>query len=399
VRIAGGLPKRLATLSTVVSLIFLAMGEVWAQAVHSPLVIGLTAEFSMPGSHAAQAIEKGIQLAIHEINSRGGVLGRELALAKRDDRGVPARAIDNFSAFAANPDVVAVFCGRFSPVAIELAPLANALRVPLLDPWAAADEIVRQSTPNFVFRLSLTDTWAMEVLLSHARGRGFNKLLLMLPNNGWGRSSEAAALRHANSMRNLQLSVAWYNWGDTDFSSHLVRTQEGGAQAVIMVANEFEGARIVQQMASLPPAQRVPIISHWGIVAGDFPAATGDALRSVDLVVVQTFNFNSMGSHRGQQVAAGFKRKFGVDVEDLHAQAGFAHAYDLTHLLAAALAKAGSPIRSSIRDAFERIDGYEGLVRNYRHPFGPRDHEALDRSQLFLARFDAKGILRPIAKR
>jgi branched-chain amino acid transport system substrate-binding protein len=166
-----------------------------------------------------------------------------------------------------------------------------------------------------------------------------------------------------------------------------------------MVANEFEGARIVQQMASLPPAQRVPIISHWGIVAGDFPAATGDALRSVDLVVVQTFNFNSMGSHRGQQVAAGFKRKFGVDVEDIHAQAGFAHAYDLTHLLAAALAKAGSPARSSLRDAFERIDRYEGLVRNYRRPFGPGDHEALDRSQLFLARFDTNGILRPIARR
>ncbi len=342
---------------------------------------------------------KGIQLAINEAHSRGRALGRELSLATGDDRDVPARAIDNFGAFAENTNVVAVSCGRLSPVAIELAPLANTLRLPLLDPWAAAGEIVRQPSPNFVFRLSLTDTWAMDVLLSHARARGFNKLLLILPNNGWGRSSGAAALRYAKWRRTLQLSMSWYDWGETEFSSHLARAQEGRAQAVIMVANEFEGARIVKQMAGLPLAQRAPIISHWGIVAGDFAAVTGEAFQAVDLVVVQTFSFNSLGSKRGQQVAAGIKRKFSVEADERHAQTGLAHAYALTYLLAEAPTKAGRPDRSAIRDSVERIDRYEGLVRNYRQPFGPGDHEALDRSQLLLARFDAKGALRPFARR
>ena len=37
-----------------------------------PVIIGLSAEFSLKNSSSAQAIEKGILLAIDEVNSAGG---------------------------------------------------------------------------------------------------------------------------------------------------------------------------------------------------------------------------------------------------------------------------------------------------------------------------------------
>jgi branched-chain amino acid transport system substrate-binding protein len=338
-------------------------------------------------------------LAIDEINAAGGVLGRPLALEKRDDRGVPARGVDNLTELAGLPDLVAVFCGRFSPVAIEQAPVANRLGVLLLDPWAAADGIVQQPAPNYVFRLSANDTWAMETLLAHARNRKFDKLALMLPNTAWGRSSEAASLAFAKRSGGFRLTSYWYNWGDTDFAQRVSQVRNEGAQALIMVANESEGALIVKAMAALPPEQRLPIISHWGIAGGDFAAATGDALKAVDLVVVQTFGFSGNGGSKAKQVAAAVTRRFGHDVAALRGQVGFAHAYDLIHLLAIAVRKAGSTQRSAIRDALEAIDSHDGLVRHYRKPYGANDHEALERSQLFLARFDPDGNLRTINKR
>lgn len=136
------------------------LGAGRAGAQNAPIVVGLTAEFGVQGSQTAQTIAMGLTLAIEEVNAAGGVLGRPLALETQDDRGVPARGVDNFQTFAARPDVVAVFCGRFSPVALEIAPLAGKLGLPLLDPWAAADGITQQHGrgPNFVFRLSLTDS-------------------------------------------------------------------------------------------------------------------------------------------------------------------------------------------------------------------------------------------------
>lgn len=363
-----------------------------------PIRIGLSAEFGMQGSQAAQSIEKGILLAIDEINAAGGVLGRPLALEKRDDRGVPARGVDNLTELAAIPDLVAVFCGRFSPVAIEQAPVANRLGILLLDPWAAADGIVQQPAPNYVFRVSANDSWAMQTLLDHARRRQYRKLALLLPNTAWGRSSEAAALAHAKSDPGARLTSYWYNWGDTDFAPRLQQLRSEGARALIMVANEGEGSHVVRAMAALPPEQRIPIISHWGIAGGDFAANTGKALEAVDLVVVQTFSFSGNTSPRAKAVAAAIPKRFGHDVAALRGQVGFAHAYDLTHLLALALRKAGSTGRATLRDALENTESHDGLVRRYRKPFGPNDHEGLDREQLFLARFDVEGNLKAIPR-
>lgn len=363
-----------------------------------PIRIGLSAEFGMQGSQAAQSIEKGILLAIDEINATGGVLGRPLTLEKRDDRGVPARGVDNLVELAAMPDLVAVFCGRFSPVAIEQAPVANRLGVLLLDPWAAADGIVQQPAPNYVFRVSANDTWAMQTLLDHARRRQYRKLALLLPNTAWGRSSEAAALAHARNDSGARLTSYWYNWGDTDFAPRLQQVRSEGARALIMVANESEGAQVVRAMAALPPEQRMPIISHWGIAGGDFSAATGKALEAVDLVVVQTFSFSGNTSPKAKAVASALSKRFGHDVTTLRGQVGFAHAYDLTHLLAGALRNSGGTNRAAIRDALEATDSHDGLVRRYRKPFGPNDHEGLDREQLFLARFDAEGNLKAIPR-
>ena len=86
--------------------------------------IGLTAEFGLRNSFSAQAVEMGIRVAIDEINRQGGVLGgRPLVLETKDDRSVPARAIQNIKDFNAMPDMTAVFGARFSPVLVELVPL------------------------------------------------------------------------------------------------------------------------------------------------------------------------------------------------------------------------------------------------------------------------------------
>ena len=368
-----------------------------AAAGKQPIVIAVSAEYGLKGSQAAQSIEKGVRIAAEEINAAGGLLGgRQIEVIQRDDRGSPARAVDHLLELAENPDVAAVFCGRFSPVALELAPIANQKQMPLLDPWAAADGITLNSGgPNYVFRLSLTDSWALDAMLQHALKRKLNQVAVFLPNTSWGRSSAAAIEAFAGKNPRLQQVNYWYNWGDTQFANQLARARADGMQALIMVANESEGAEIIKQMAALPPEMRVPIIAHWGIAAGDFASMVGKDLAKVDLVVAQTFTFASAAKARAKPVMAAYHKRYAAPADAMFAQAGFAHAYDLTHLLAKAITLAGNTHRPDIRAALERLPSYAGLVRNYKRPFAPKDHEALDRSQVFMGRFIANGTLIP----
>lgn len=82
-------------------------------------------------------------------------------------------------------------------------------------------------------------------------------------------------------------------------------------------------------------------------------------------------------------------------IDDIRAPVGVAHAYDAMHLLARAIAKAGSTERPAVREALERLGSYRGLVRHYQPPFTKDRHEALGPEQLLMARFRADGALVP----
>ena len=85
-----------------------------------PVVLGIDGEFGLEESTSAQAVELGVKVAVEQINQAGGVLrGRPLTIVTKDHRSIPARGIRNIEEFAAMPDVLAVFGGRFSPVVIE----------------------------------------------------------------------------------------------------------------------------------------------------------------------------------------------------------------------------------------------------------------------------------------
>jgi branched-chain amino acid transport system substrate-binding protein len=196
------------------AILFASIPPSWAQA---PVLIGLDAEFGLPNSTSAQAVEKGIRIALHEINGAGGVLGgRKIELVTTDNRSLPARAIQNTRDLAARPELVAIFCARYSPVAVETVPIVHEMKVIFLNPWASAEGIIDNGMkPNYAFRLSLRDSLAMPFLIGQAEKRGHKKIGLLLANTSWGRSNQTQAEKYLGENKGVTLAgTSWYNWGD-----------------------------------------------------------------------------------------------------------------------------------------------------------------------------------------
>jgi branched-chain amino acid transport system substrate-binding protein len=362
-----------------------------------PVLIGLDAEFGYASSTSAEAIRNGMRIAIEEINASGGVLGgRPLAIVERANHSVPSRSIANVEELAAMPGLVAVFCGRFSPTVVEALPAVQRHRVILLDPWAAADAIVDNGqSPNFAFRLSVRDSWAVRLLLREVTRRGLERVGLLLLNTSWGRSSQRAAEEWQAARGTPRVvGTRWIQWNDSSFLEAYRGLRRRGAQAILLVANANEAAVLIREVAALPPPERLPIFSHWGITGGDLPGLAGPALAQVDLSVVQTFSFLDARSPAAARVVAAHDRLFGSSgPRRIQAPVGVAHAYDLTHLLARAIDRAGSTDRPAVRDALERLGPHLGLVKRYPAPFTPGRHEALAPEDAFIARYAPDGAL------
>ena len=369
-----------------------------AQDAPRTLKVVLDAEFSHPSSTSAQAIELGIRIALDEINPRLPAGFPRFALVTADNGAVAAIAQDNFAEHAADPAVIGVFGGKFSPVMIELVPLAHRHRLMLLNPWGSADGITDHGFyPGWSFRLSLKDAWAGPAFVARARERlGAARIGLLLPTTAWGRSNQID-LQAAAAAQDLSIvGTRWFSWGERSLIRRYQELRAAGAQAVVFVTNEQEGAVLVREMAALPTAQRLPLLCHWGITGGQFASLCGPALGQVDLEVIQTFAFHGNDRPQARALLAACLARLPASAGGrVEAPVGVAHGHDLMHIVALAAQQAGELSRGAIRSAMERVPDFAGAVRDYAPPFTAQRHDADLAGNILFARYTENGALVP----
>ena len=383
-------------------LITLLLLSISALNVHAgePVYIGFDGSYGQKSNTSAKAIELGARIAIDELNARGGVLnGRPLELVTRDNQGLTMRGRDNYVAMASQKDLVAVLGGKHSPVIVESIPDAQRMKVPYVSVWGSANQIT-DNVPmdSYMFRVSLKDEWGVVALLEQAVKQSTNhKICVLVPNTLWGRSGEKVLRDNAKGLNASLVSVNWYNWGDKDFGRQLDACADSSATAILMIANEAEGAFIVNEIAQRPQLVRLPIVAHWGITGGAFSTLTGDSLDKVNLRVIQTFSFVNNPRPRAQSLANKAMLAQGAkSPEAIISPVGIAQAYDAVYLLANAVNKAQSTQGTAVRNALENSPPFDGAIKRYAPPFTRTNHDALNKHQVLFVRIKPDGNIIPI---
>jgi len=361
-----------------------------------PIKIGHVAALSGGSAQSGEAITRGLTLAIDEVNASGGLLGgRKIELIQRDDESVPPKGVVAARELIAKAKVVALFGGIDSPVALATVPVINKEKVPYIAVWAAGTGITRNGAdPNFAFRVSAVDVLVDVKLLDYANKKfGSTKPGLLLVNNPWGASNEAGLIEAGKTNPALTIvGIEKFENADVDMTPQLTRLKERGADTVIIVGNAAPGAQLMKSRERM--GWMVPIVSHWGISGGRFPELAGPTAG--DAHFVQTYSFFGKQSAVGERVLAALKQKYPQikGPEDIFSPVGTANAYDAMHLLAAAIAQAGSTDGDRLREALENLQGkYVGLIKTYEHPFSKTEHDALGPPDYIMVRYEGEKIV------
>jgi branched-chain amino acid transport system substrate-binding protein len=364
------------------------------------LVIGLDADLSNVAKAGGIAIHRGAQIAIDEINANGGVLGYTLVLNAQDHKGNPARGISNLKKLSKLDNLVAVLGGVHTPVVLQELEIINSNKLLFLVPWAAGTPITSNNyIPNYVFRASIRDKEAGPVLIKHAADNGAKSVHLILERTGWGRSNETSMSLAAKELGLEVKGISWVNWGQKDVSDQIAEIEAQNPDALMLVTNTPEGIVIANAILDNNSLIQKPLIAHWGIAGGNFVNGLGiDNVKRLDLSTIQTFSFiNAYDQDKADRVLSAYRNKFdeSANNESIQGVVGLAQAYDLIHMLAQSIVAANSTERPAIRDAFEALVDYRGLVKHYNNPFTPDQHDALLRDDYFIATFNENGDLVP----
>jgi len=369
----------------------------WTQG-KPPVKVALVAATSGGSALSGEAIKRGLTIAIDEINAKGGVLGgAKIELVIRDEEGNPSKGVTAARDVIEREKAVAVFGGLHSPVGLAMLPVFHELKVPYVGTWAAATNITRNGrAPNFMFRVSANDDIVDHFLAKHVVEKlGKKKPGVILENTPWGASNQEGLTKWFGKLGAQPTGFEKFNWNDPDMSPQLLRLKNSGSDVIVMVANAPEGAQVVKSRVKI--GWDVPTVSHWGISGGRFAELTGELSESV--VFIQTYSFFGKQSEVGERVIAALKAKYGLKgPEDILAPVGTANAYDAMHLVALAIDKAGAADGAKIRDALENLGEYRGLIKTYRRPFTPEEHDALTENDYILVTWRGGKIV-PVAQK
>lgn len=353
-----------------------------------PIKIGLVTALSGQSALAGEAIARGTQLAIDELNAAGGVLGgRKFELVKRDDESNPAKGVVAARELIFREKVAVIVGGLDTPVSMAIVPLVNQEKVPFMGPWAAGTGVTKNgANPNFAFRVSAVDELVDIGMLNYAQ-KTFKaaKPGLMLVNNPWGQSNEAG-LKAAMAAKNVTpAGIEKFEAADVDMVPQLTRLKAAGADSIFLVGNVGPSAQVVKSLDRM--GWKVPIVSHWGPAGGRFTELAGPTGKDVHFV--QTYSFFGKQSPKGEAVIKSLMAKYPAikGPGDITPAVGVANAYDAMHLAAKAIAAAGSTDGDAVRQGFYKIDKYEGLIKTYVKPFSPTVHDALSPDDYVWAQF------------
>ncbi|WP_394221711.1 ABC transporter substrate-binding protein [Alteromonas gracilis] len=359
-----------------------------------PLIIGIDADLSAVAVEGGIAITRGVELAVDEINAKGGILGRQVKIVAKDHRGNPARGVYNIEQFSQTPNLLAVVGGVHTPVVLAEIDVIHEKNLLMLVPWAAGTPIVDNGyTPNNIFRVSVRDAEAAPVLINHVKQLGLADVALVLERTGWGRSNLESLNKAANEQGINITGTHWINWQQKDFSEDIAAIKRAKAEGIILVTNVPEGVVVLDEMAE-QNMNSLPVISHWGVASGQFASSLANPISDFNVAVLQTFHFNQQKNAKAKRLLEAYHNKYGlIDASAIGGVTGLAHAYDLIHLIAAAADKAGSIKVDELRSALQSLENVQGAVKNYTAPFTQNRHDALWSKDYFMTRFNENGHL------
>jgi len=105
-----------------------------AIAAKEPIMIGYLPALTGPSSSTGIGINRGIQLAVQEINAAGGIDGRQIELIVRDTQSDPMKAVNGAAELAHREKVSVVFGPVNSGESLAVVPLLARTNMPQLHP-------------------------------------------------------------------------------------------------------------------------------------------------------------------------------------------------------------------------------------------------------------------------
>jgi branched-chain amino acid transport system substrate-binding protein len=299
-----------------------------------------------------QSGKEGIELAVSEVNARGGINGMKLSVIYEDTMAQPEKGASAMQKLATINKVPAVIGDIVSATTLAAAPIAEQNKVVLLSPTASAPKITEAG--RFIFRIWPSDlAEGVTVADFAAQKLMLKKVAVMHIQNDYGIALKDVFEKEFTKQGGTIVETVSYKPDETDFRSLLAKITKKNPEAIYLISYYKDAGLALKQAKQLKVKTRflgTTAIEEPKLfeIAGDaadgliYAISSGYDAKSAD-EVVKAFN-------------AKFKEKFAKDPSFIQAQC-----YDAVNLIASVIGK-GNVSGEAIQKGLESVKDYHGVT-------------------------------------
>ncbi len=308
--------------------------------------------------------KKGMDMALDEINSKGGVLGKKLELISRDDGTNPGEAV-RVAEELVTREKVALIAGTFlSHIGLAVTNFAGQKKVFFLAAEPLTDKITWENGNKYTYRLRATTYMQTAMLMPAATAFKKKRWALVYPNFEYG---QAAAAAFKTLMKKAQPDVEFVTeqappLGKVDAGAVAQAIDDAKPDAIFNVLFGADLAKLVREGNTRGTFKNRPVVS---LLSGE-PEYL-DPLKDETPVgwVVTGYPWDKIKTPEHVAFVNAYKKKFN-DYPRLGSVVG----YVTIKSIAAGIAKAKST------DTEKLVEAFKGLKVD--SPFGAFSYRASD---------------------
>jgi branched-chain amino acid transport system substrate-binding protein len=234
-------------------------------------------ELSGPGATSGTNWKSGVDLAVGEINAKGGILGKQIEIVHYDTQSNPGntraavqRAIDEGTYAVLGP----VFSGPIG-ASMQIAQRAEIAQIV----GGEAAGFTKQGNP-YIFRTSLSQTAAMPKIANYLKNTvKAGSVAVVWVNNDFGKGGRDAIIPELEKAGIKVVVDVATEQGQADFAADAIKIKNANADAVFVYLNEEESARFLR--AAKQQGITKPMIGETTLLGAKVIELAGEAANGV----------------------------------------------------------------------------------------------------------------------
>jgi len=329
----------------------LAFSVAVATSATAQIKIGFQAPLTGPAATDGVSAKVAAELAVQDINAKGGVLGQKIELVTYDDQAKTDEAVFTANKLVGQDGVKFAVSGSYSASGRAAAPVFQKAGVPFISAYGVHPDITR--TGNYVFRT---------VHLGQPQGRagakfvgdvlGHKQISVISMDNDYGQSTLEGFKSAAGQFGIKILGEYSYPLRDRQFGSIVASVKRDNPQAIYVTGYFFTAGPLVTQLRAA--GITVPIIGSQAFDAQKLIEIAGQAVEGV--YIVGGLN-RDRDSAQLKSYLAEFQKRAGYPGENVGATV-----YSAIALMADAIKRAGSLDPAKVRDALAATKNFDHLA-------------------------------------